>query len=169
MPRPAAGDYSTFNATYIDKVEADSIPAMVKKYAFDLQEFYNALPDEKADYAYAEHKWTVKQMLQHINDAERVFSYRVLRISRGDATPLPGFEQDDYIKNDGSEMRSLSAVKQEFNAVRASTDILLLSLTPEQTLRRGIASSTETTVNAIAFVIYGHLLHHRQILQQRYL
>ena len=169
MPKPAATDYSTFNATYINKIDADSVPAMVERYAFNLQEFYNALPDDKANYSYAEGKWTIKQMLQHINDTERIFSYRVLRISRGDATPLAGFEQDDYISKDGSETRSLSAIKQEFNAVRASTDILLLSLTPEQTERRGVASATETTANALAFVIYGHLLHQRQILQERYL
>lgn len=169
MPRPAAGDYGSHFGKYIDLVQPDSIPRMVEKYAFELQEFYNELPDDKADFAYAEGKWTIKQSLQHVIDSERIFSYRLLRISRGDTTPLPGFEQDDYIQNDGTKTRALSAIKQEFNAVRASTDILLLSLTPEQTVRRGTASDVGITANALAFVIYGHLLHHKSIFEERYL
>ena len=168
MAKPEANESAVFYHKYISLVEGDSIKEIVGNYAFNLQEFYNSLPDNKADFAYAENKWTLKQVLQHITDAERIFAYRALRISRKDATPLASFDENLYVQNGFANTRALSALKQEFNSVRAATDIFLLSLNDEQIKRTGTASSYPISVNALAYVIYGHLLHHKNIFKERY-
>jgi len=168
MARPQPNECAPYYQKYIALAQGNSISEIVNNHAFDLQEFYNCLPDDKADFAYAENKWTIKQVLQHLTDAERVFAYRALRISRNDETPLASFEENDYVKNGFAETRALSSLKQEFNAVRAATDIFLLALNDEQTKRMGTASNNPVSVNALAFIIYGHLLHHKNILKERY-
>lgn len=168
MARPQPNESAAYYQKYIDLVKGNSVREIVEEYAFDLQEFYNGLPDEKADFAYAENKWTVKQVLQHITDAEKIFVYRALRICRGDNTPLSSFDENLYVENGFAKQRALSSLKQEFNAVRAVTDIFLLALNEEQIKRSGIASNNPVTVNALAFIIYGHLLHHKNIFTQRY-
>ena len=168
MARPQPNESAPFYQKYIALAEGNSISEIVEKYAFELQEFYNDLPESKADFAYAENKWTVKQVLQHLADAERVFAYRALRISRNDETPLAAFDENAYIENGFASDRSLSSLKQEFNAVRAATDIFLLSLNEEQAGRIGTASNNPISVNALAYIIYGHLLHHKKILKERY-
>jgi uncharacterized damage-inducible protein DinB len=168
MPRPQANECAPYYMKYISLAEGNSVREIVEKYAFDIQEFYNSLPDEKADYAYAENKWSVKQVVQHVTDAERVFAYRAMRIARNDKTPLTSFDENAYVENGFSEQRALSSLKQEFNAVRAATDIFLLSLNDEQIMRMGTASNNPVSVNALAFIIYGHLLHHKNIFTERY-
>jgi len=153
---------------YINLAEGNSVREIVEKYAFDIQEFYNSLLDEKEDYAYAENKWNLKQVLQHVTDAERVFAYRALRIARNDKTPLASFDENEYVENGFSNQRALSSLKQEFNSVRAATDIFLLSLNDKQIMRMGSASNNPVSVNALAFIIYGHLLHHKNIFTERY-
>src|SRR5690242_9562884 len=168
MPRPQANECAPYYMKYISLAEGNSVREIVEKYAFDIQEYYNSLPDEKADYAYAENKWSVKQVVQHVTDAERVFAYRAMRIARNDKTPLTSFDENAYVENGFSEQRALSSLKQEFNAVRAATDIFLLSLNDEQIMRIGTASNNPVSVNALAFIIYGHLLHHKNIFTERY-
>lgn len=168
MAKPQPNESAPFYHKYISLVQGDSVSEIVDKYAFDLQEFYNSIPDEKADFAYADDKWTVKQVLQHVADAERVFAYRMLRISRNDKTPLAAFDENAFVQNGFADQRSLSSLKQEFNSVRAATDIFLLALNDEQVKSTGIASNNTISVNALAYIIYGHLLHHRNILRNRY-
>ncbi len=168
MARPLDNESASFYHKYIALVQGNSIKELIENYAYGLQEFYNSLPEDKANYAYAENKWTLKQVLQHITDAERIFAYRALRICRGDATPLPAFDENLYVQNGFANTRALSALKQEFNAVRAATDIFLLSLNDEQVKRTGTASNNPVSVNALAFIIYGHLLHHQNIFKERY-
>jgi len=168
MPRPQANECAPYYMKYISLAEGNSVREIVEKYAFDIQEFYNSLPDEKADYAYAENKWNLKQVVQHVTDAERVFAYRAMRIARNDKMPLASFDENAYVENGFSEQRALSSLKQEFNAVRAATDIFLLSLNDEQIMRIGTASNNPVSVNALAFIIYGHLLHHKNIFTERY-
>lgn len=168
MARPALNECVPYYIKYINLVQGDSIQEIVNNHAFDLQEFYNSLPEEKADFAYAENKWTLKQVLQHLTDAERVFIYRAFRISRNDTTPLSSFDENAYVENGFSKQRALSSLKQEFNSVRAATDIFLLSLNDEQIMRMGTASNSPVSVNALAFIIYGHLLHHKNIFKDRY-
>jgi hypothetical protein len=168
MARPLPNECAPYYQKYIALAEGDSINEIIHNYAFELQEFYNSLPDEKADFAYAENKWTVKEVLQHLTDAERVFAYRALRISRNDNTPLASFDENAYVENGFAGGRALSTLKQEFNAVRAATDMFLLSLNETQIKRMGTASNNPVSVNALAFIIYGHLLHHKNILTERY-
>ena len=168
MARPLPDECAPYYQKYIALAEGDSINEIIHNYAFELQEFYNRLSEEKADLAYAENKWTVKEVLQHLTDAERVFAYRALRISRNDSTPLASFDENAYVENGFAAERALSTLKQEFNAVRAATDMFLLSLNETQIKRMGTASNNPVSVNALAFIIYGHLLHHKNILTERY-
>ena len=168
MARPQAHECAPYYQKYIALAKGDSVREIIENHAFELQEFYNSLPDDKADFAYAPGKWTIKQVLQHVTDAERVFAYRAMRISRNDATPLASFDENLYVENGFAKERALSSLKQEFNAVRAASDVFLVALNDEQINRFGTASNNPVSVNALAFIIYGHLLHHQNIFRERY-
>ncbi len=169
MSRPAPQDAAEFYHSYINHAKGNSIADVMSKYATQLKEFYNNLSEEKADYAYAQGKWTIKELLQHIIDAERIFAYRALRIARKDTTPLASFDENSYAQHSNAKNRTLQSLKDEFNAVRASTDLLLASFNEDQLNASGTASNKSITVNALAFIIYGHLLHHKTIIEERYL
>lgn len=169
MARPQASEFPPYFARYIAKVEADSVAAAVNRYAVSVNDFYTRLPEEKADYRYAEGKWSIKELLQHVIDAERIFSYRILRIARKDKTPLASFDEDSYARSANAQARPFSELKEEFRAVRKATDLLLLSLNEEQLAEQGIASDLPVTANAIGFILFGHLLHHKAVLEERYL
>jgi hypothetical protein len=127
------------------------------------------VPDARGHIAYAPGKWTLNESLQHVVDAERVFTYRALRIGRGDITPLPGFEQDDWVPLSGANNRRLSEIVDEFTAVRASTIALFGGLPSEAWDRRGTASGHPVSVRALAFKCAGHALHHEGIFREKYL
>ena len=110
----------------------------------------------------------MKEILGHVNDAERIFTYRALRIARGDQTPLPGFEQDDYVKTGGFNERPLADLVEEFADIRSASLALFRSFDEEEWLRRGTASEKEVSVRALGFITAGHELHHRRILEERY-
>ncbi len=169
MARPLAADFPPYFEKYISQVKAESLAEAVKTYSETLVSFYSSLPEEKADHRYAPGKWTVKEVLQHIIDAERIFSYRILRIARKDATPLPSFDENSYAENAMTAGRSFSSLKEEFIAVRKATDLLILSLSEEQLAAVGIASNLPTTANAIGFIVFGHMIHHKNIIEERYL
>jgi len=169
MPRPKPNDYAAYYENYVGKVDGENVHDIISNYSNALLDFYSSLPEEKADYRYAEGKWSVKELLLHIIDAERIFAYRALRIARKDKTPLPGFDENNYTPASKASKRSLQSLKAEFAAVRKATDILLSTFDEEQLSESGTASEHPVTVNAIAFIIYGHLIHHQQILEERYL
>ena len=169
MPRPQATDFPPFYETYISKVDAGSLSEAVIRYAESIHSFYTNLPEEKADYRYAPDKWTLKELLQHVVDTERIMSYRLLRIARKDKTPLPSFDENTYAENSLAGNRSFSSIKEEFAALRKSTDLLIQSLTEEQLSEQGIASNKPVTANAVGYIIMGHMLHHKQVVVERYL
>jgi uncharacterized damage-inducible protein DinB len=169
MPRPTADQFQSYYQRYIDKATGESIADVIKNHAQQILDFYNSIPESKADHAYAEGKWTIKQLMQHLLDAERVFVYRAMRFARKDSLPLQGFDEDAYATNATSEKRDWKELLEELKALRHSTDIFLRSLTDEQLSAVGTANNTKMSVNAIAFVVYGHLLHHMQVVQERYL
>ena len=169
MARPQASDFPPYFARYIAKVNAESVIEAIAEYAKPLSDFYAGLPEEKAGYRYAPGKWTLKELLQHVIDAERIFSYRILRIARKDKTPLASFDEDSYAANSLANERSFASIKEEFLAVRKATDFLLSSLSEEQLSHQGIASELPVTANAIAFITYGHMLHHKEVLEEKYL
>jgi uncharacterized damage-inducible protein DinB len=169
MARPQPTDYAAYYNTYISKVQGDNVSEIISRYSDSLLRFYTSLPEAKADFAYAPGKWTVKELLLHIIDAERIFSYRALRFARKDQTPLPGFDENSYAPASNATQRSLQSLKDEFAAVRKATDILLGTFTEEQLSQKGTASDQPITVNSIAFIIFGHMIHHQQVLEERYL
>jgi uncharacterized damage-inducible protein DinB len=169
MSRPQPGEYNSFFERYINQTKAQNAHALLEELTTVLESFYTILPESKADYAYALGKWTLKEVLQHVTDTERIFSYRLLRIARKDATPLPSFEENDYVVNADANRRSFDAIKQEFLAVRKASNLLIESLTVDQLNNKGIVSGTETSANAIAFILFGHLMHHKAVIEERYL
>lgn len=169
MPRPQPNDYAAYYNTYIAKVQGENVKEIISSYSEPLLQFYSSLPEEKADHRYAEGKWSVKELLQHIIDAERIFSYRALRIARKDQTALPGFDENTYTPASKASERTLQSLKDEFAAVRKATDILLDTFDEEQLSQRGMASNQPVTANAIAFIMFGHMIHHKQVLEERYL
>lgn len=168
MPRPQKTEYPEYFDRYISLVEADSIAALISKYNDAQIQYIDTLPDDKADFAYAENKWTVKEALQHIIDTERVFAYRVLALSRGETQTLTGFDQNIYTQNCNVQHRALDDVKEEFKAVRRATNILLQSLSEEQLLRMGNIADYQASANAFAYNIYGHFIHHQRVFTERY-
>jgi uncharacterized damage-inducible protein DinB len=128
-----------------------------------------ARSEREGNFRYATDKWTVKELVGHIADSERIFAYRALRIARADKTPIEGFEQDDYVKNGGFNDRTLVDLAEEFAQVRGATLALFLSLNGDAWQQRGIANKNEVTVRALAYIIAGHELHHRRILEDKYL
>ena len=124
---------------------------------------------DKFDYRYAEGKWTIKEIIQHIIDTERILAYRALRISRNDSTPLPGFDENNYANNTAANTRSLQDLLTELSAVRHSNLLLFKSFSKEQLLSRGIASDQPISVRAIGFMLIGHQKHHQKVFAERYL
>lgn len=169
MPRPIAGDFGAFYQGYADLATGQSVAELLATHPNHLAAFISALPEEKANYAYSEGKWTIKELVQHLIDTERIFAYRALRISRKDTTPLPGFDENQYAQNAPVSNRTLADLKEEYLLVRKTTDILLASFQDDQLQFIGNASGHPCTLNALCFIIFGHNLHHIKILKERYL
>ena len=162
-------EYSQFNATYIKALDNVELFEELEISLHDFIKFVQNIPMDKFDYRYAEGKWTIKDIIQHIIDAERIFSYRALRISRNDKTPIQSFEENDYVENTDANSRSIQELLTEFSAVRHSNILMFKSFSEEQLTRMGIASNHPISVRAIGFLIIGHQNHHQRVFQERYL
>lgn len=162
-------EYSRFNATYIESLDNVNLIEELEICLHDFIRFVQDIPMDKFDYRYAEGKWTIKDIIQHIIDAERIFSYRALRISRNDQTPLPGFEENDYVEHTNANARSIQELLTEMATVRQSTLLLFKSFTDEQLQVMGTASNHPISVRAIGFLVIGHQKHHQRIFKERYL
>jgi uncharacterized damage-inducible protein DinB len=162
-------EYSEFFATYIKALDDVHLVEELEISLHDFIKFVQNIPMDKFDYRYAEGKWTIKDIIQHIIDTERIFGYRALRISRNDKTPLPGFDENEYVENTNANNRGLQELLAEFSAVRHSNLLLFKSFSEEQLARMGIAYEDEVSVRALGFLIIGHLKHHQRIFKERYL
>lgn len=162
-------EYSKFNATYIQALENVELFEELEISLHDFIKFVQNIPLDKFDYSYAEGKWTIKEIIQHIIDTERIFAYRALRISRNDKTPLPGFEENDYAVNTDARSRSIQDLLTEFSAVRHSNLLMFKSFSDEQMSRIGTASENTISVRAIGFILIGHQKHHQKVFEERYL
>jgi DinB superfamily len=169
MNRPDATEYAPYYERYISLVPDDDIQATLAAQKDEISSLVSGLPEEKGTYAYADGKWTVKELLSHVIDGERIFSYRALRISRGDKTPIEGFEQDDYIANSNANNRSFADLVDEFTFERAANLRLFANFTDENSKRVGTASDNPVSARAIAYIMAGHVRHHIGILKERYL
>lgn len=162
-------EYADFYAGYILNCnDTDLIEQLNDNFKWSLQ-FFKTIPIDKYDYAYSEGKWTIKQLLQHIIDSERVFSYRALRFSREDDAELPGFDENHYVNVCKANKRSMTDLLNEYSWVRQSSIALFKSFDNNMMIQKGIASGSVMSVRALGFVMIGHVVHHCQIIRERYL
>jgi hypothetical protein len=168
VARPQAGEYAPYYERYISLVQGDDILNTLDQQRREMMLQLSCRDEEEGNFRYAPDKWSAKEVLGHICDTERIFAYRALRIARADATPLEGFEQDDYVRNGGFAERPIGDLVEEFIAVRRATISLLRNLDEAAWVRRGVANKNEVSARALAYIIAGHELHHRRILEEKY-
>jgi hypothetical protein len=166
--RPGAGEYAPYYEKYVSLISDDDILATLEEQPPELVTLLSSRKEADGDFRYAPGKWSVKEVLGHVIDTERIFSYRALRIARNETTPMEGFEQDDYVKYGPFAQCSLVALVEEFKSVRLATLSLFRGLDEAAWVRRGVANKNEVSVRAIAYIIAGHELHHKEILQEKY-
>jgi uncharacterized damage-inducible protein DinB len=167
---PQPGEYSPFAAGYVAlAITQGDVIQTLSRSMDGTAAFFKALPADKADFAYAPGKWTVKEALSHMIETERIFAYRALCISRGEQQNLPGFEQNDYVINSEANNRTLADLTDEFKTVRLGNLYFLRSLSTEQADRVGSSNGTPTSVRALAHMMAGHELHHLNIFKEKYL
>ena len=166
---PAASEHAPYYGRYVGLVPSGDIVATLERQGEETSRLLKGLSAEKADFRYAPAKWSIKEVIGHLTDAERIFSYRALRFARGDDTPLAGFNENDYAPAGGFGARSLEDLVADFRAVRASTVALFRGLPASAMTRGGEASGARVTVRALAWITAGHELHHLTILRDRYL
>ena len=162
-------DYPAYFGTYINHVQNDDCILAMEENLNDFVTFIENISVEKHNYKYQENKWTIKDIVRHIIDAERIFAYRALRFARFDRTPIPGFEENDYAANVSTTAIDMTDLLQEFILVRKSTIKLFESFTEEMLASKGIASGKEISVLAIGFIVSGHAIHHQNVIRERYL
>ena len=166
---PNTSEYAPSYEVYVSKVKDSSdIVETLRQLAEKTKTMLGPLTEKQASYRYAPDKWTIRQMLGHMIDAERIFAYRALRIARNDKTPMEGFEQDDYVRFGPHERRSMADLLAQYDVVRSATLWLFEDLGPEAWDRRGIANKNEVSVRALAYIMAGHEVHHHKVLQDKY-
>jgi uncharacterized damage-inducible protein DinB len=166
---PAPTEYEGHFGRYIALTNTQDLLPALEADNENFAAFIRSIPNDKLDYRYAAGKWTIREMITHITDTERIFAYRALRFARNDKTALPGFEENDYVPESNATNRTIESLLAEYSIVRQATIALLQSLTPEMLLRQGTASSYSISVRALGYTILGHTLHHQQVISERYL
>jgi DinB superfamily len=167
--RPEAGEYAEFYAKYVSLVPGTDVLGALEAQRLVMAQLLGARSEREGNFRYAPDKWTVKEVIGHLADSERIFAYRALRFARGDQTALSGFEQDDYVKGGGFSERTLADLADEFAEVRGASIALFNGLDAAAWQKRGVANKSEITVRALAYIIAGHDLHHRRVLEEKYL
>jgi uncharacterized damage-inducible protein DinB len=168
MAKPDLQHVPAFYHNYVKLVKEDDLKKAFSKHAQTLR-FFRRIPRKKYNYRYAEGKWSIKEMLQHIIDTERIFSYRALRIARKDTTPLPAFDENQFAASSKADKRTKKDLIRELDVVQRSSVKLFDSFDEEQLAASGIVNNSNTNVAAIGFVLIGHTKHHIEILKRRYL
>jgi len=169
MLKPETSEYNPYYEKYISLIEEGELLNALERQPSELRSLLNGLDEEKGKYAYADGKWSIKEVLSHLIDGERIFSYRVLRISRGDETPIEGFEQDGYIENSHANERSFEDLLEELSLQRNANLRMLKNLRDDGWKRLGTASQSPVSVRALGFIMAGHVRHHINILKAQYL
>ena len=170
LTAPTSGEYASFYADYVERAQArGDVLAALPQQIEEIKSRLGGLSDEQALFRDAPKEWSIKEVMGHLNDVERVFSYRLLRISRNDATPLPGFEQDDYVREAGFDHCALKDLIQEFEFLRRANMLAITNMSDESTLRRGTASGATISARALIYMLVGHVDHHMASLQEKYL
>lgn len=169
ISRPDPSEHQPYFAKYVALVPDGDILATLAAQSAETLALLRGLPESKGDFRYAPEKWSVKELIGHVTDTERIFANRALRFARNDATPLPGFEENDYVANSSFGLYSLADLADGLESVRRATIFLFKHMTAEASLRRGKANNAEVSVRSLAYLIAGHELHHVGVLKQRYL
>ena len=168
IERPAASEYAPFYAGYIASLPDGDILDILERQTSELRQLAAAAPADRETFRYGDGKWSVREVVGHMIDGERVFSYRTLRFSRGDQTPLPGFEENQYVAASTFDRRPLSSLIEELVLLRQANLALLRGLAPDDWTRTGTANGHSVSVRALAFIMAGHVRHHLDILRDRY-
>jgi len=166
--RPESSEYAPFYHGYVASVPEGDVVALLRQGGRDVLDTVATIPEDRGGFRYAEGKWSIREVLGHLIDAERIFTYRALRIARGDTTPLAQFDENEYAKTAGSDARTLSNLVREFGAVREASVQLFESLPDDAWGRSGVASGKNISVRALAYITAGHAMHHLKILRERY-
>jgi len=169
ITRPRPEEYAPYYETYVSKVPPGDIIELLSRGIDETDLLLRRLTERQAAFRYAAGRWSIKEILGHLSDTERVYAYRALRFARNDATELPGFDQDKFVTEAACDARPLAGLLDEFHAVRAASIALFCGTSPAELLRRGKASGFEFTVRAIPFILAGHENHHRGVIEERYL
>ena len=169
MTRPNTTEAAHYYFMYIDLVPGDDIVPAMESQLGEMLQFLSGISEEKSLHSYAPGKWTIREVLNHVNDGERVFAGRAFWFARGFTEPLPGFDQDVSVQNAHANNISWADLVEEFKTVRVSTIQLLKSLPAEAWDRTGVASDNPVSVRALAYIIAGHVVHHKNVLQEKYL
>jgi hypothetical protein len=170
IEKPKEGEYNPYAIMYIKLLPDDGLIIKHLKENFKAaKDFILSIPEDKLQYRYAENKWTIKEILVHIMDDERIYAYRALRIARNDKTELPGFEQDEYVPYSRANERGLKNILKEYASIRKATISLFENFDEAAFLRAGTANGHIVNVRALAYHIAGHELHHMNIIKERYM
>lgn len=167
--RPLPGEYSEGMASYIALAPEGDVLALLKAQAGEIGALFGGLSEAQAAHRYAAGKWSLKDLLQHLSDAERIFAYRCLRIGRGDATPLPGWEEDDYARAAGADEHPIADLLADFQATRRASLELFRSLPAAAWEEKGTSNGRTLSARAIPYVCLGHAAHHLAVIRERYL
>jgi uncharacterized damage-inducible protein DinB len=168
IAKPQLSDAPEYYRYYLNLLTQDDVLSALAHNTIRVREVMSAFSEAAGDYRYAPEKWTVKQLLQHIIDTERIFSYRLMRLARRDSTALQGFDENWFAQHDNSSALTLAQVREEFEAVRVATEVLIRNVPSDNWDFRGNANGMEVTPRAIAWMIAGHTEHHVRILEERY-
>src|SRR6476646_8061801 len=168
IARPQPDEASSHFQSYVAEVTGEDIPAQLTAQLREMEKLFESVTDQDALARYAPGKWSVKEILGHLSDTERIFSYRLLRIARGDSTPLPGFDENAYVPAGRFDERPLPILLAEFRASRQSTGALVEGLPAEAWELRGVMSGNPVSTRALAYIMVGHVAHHFRVLRQRY-
>ncbi len=169
MKRPEPNEYVPYFQKYIDLVIGDNPIKALENQIIAMQAFLSEIPEDKENYRYAEGKWSIKEIIGHLIDTERIFGYRALCFARQDKTLLPGYEENDYVAHANFEKRSFYNLVHEYNLVRESHLALFKTFDETALTQLGTANGNKLSVRAIIFIIAGHELHHLQVIREKYL
>jgi hypothetical protein len=167
--KPQTNEYAPYYEKYVSLVPEGDVVETLERQLDDTLALLRGVTEERARYRYGPGKWSVKEVVGHVIDTERVFSYRALAIARGERQPLPGMDQDEYMAGANFDELTLAGLLEQFEHLRRSNVLMLRGLSEEAWSRRGTASDNEVTVRALAYIIAGHEAHHVRILRERYL
>lgn len=169
MKRPLPNEYPSFYKNYVDNVKTDNIIKELRDQVLDIQAIISEIPEEKEDFAYAPGKWTIKEIIGHIIDTERVLGYRAMRFARKDKTPLPGYDENFFVANANFNKQTLYSLGHEFAIVREANLALFKTWDEEALSQVGVANKLDVSVRAMLYMIAGHAIHHMGVIKEKYL